>query len=178
MGADWLGDLLRLAPEARHDWYASLSKADAHAIARYWPLWARAEQMPPTDEWRTWLICAGRGFGKTRAGAEWVRTIARSDPEARIALVGASLGEVQAQGEWAGHEGALAFRVAGSWMYAPPSEGTVVFDRALGGLRHWRDGWQAMALPAIPTGGATIDTEARAAIEVLIAQLRAFGLGV
>ena len=95
MGADWLGDLLRLAPEARLDWYASLSKADAHAIARYWPLWARAEQMPPTDDWHTWLICAGRGFGKTRAGAEWVRMVARSDPEARIALVGASLGEVR-----------------------------------------------------------------------------------
>jgi len=83
-----------------------------------------------------------------------------------------------AQGEWAGLEGALAFRIAGSWIYAQPSEGTVVFDRALGGLRHWRDGWQAVALPTIPTGGATIDTEARAAIEELIAQLRAFGLGI
>ena len=83
-----------------------------------------------------------------------------------------------AQGEWTGREGALAFRVAGSWMYALPAEGTVVFDRALGALRHWHDGWQTMALPAIPTGGATIDTEARAEIEVLIAQLRVFGLGV
>ena len=95
MGADWLGDLLKLAPEARLDWYASLSKGDAHAIARYWPLWARAEQMPPTSDWHTWLICAGRGFGKTRAGAEWVRMLARTDRHARIALVGASLAEVR-----------------------------------------------------------------------------------
>ena len=83
-----------------------------------------------------------------------------------------------AQGEWTGREGALAFHIAGSWIYAQPSEGTVVFDRALGGLRHWHNGWQAMALPAIPTGGAVIDTQARAAIEELIAQLRAFGLGL
>ena len=95
MSAEWLGDLLKLAPEARLDWYASLTEEEAHAIARYWPLWARAEQMPPKSDWHTWLICAGRGFGKTRAGAEWVRMIARTDPHARIALVGASLAEVR-----------------------------------------------------------------------------------
>ena len=39
---------------------------------------------------------AGRGFGKTRAGAEWVREIAAANPDARIALVGASLGEARA----------------------------------------------------------------------------------
>ncbi len=42
--------------------------------ARYrWTLRARANQLPPAGDWRTWLILAGRGFGKTRAGAEWVR---------------------------------------------------------------------------------------------------------
>lgn len=61
----------------------------------YWQGWARDEQLPPEQAWRTWLICAGRGFGKTRAGAEWVRDIARHDGTARIALVGASLTEVR-----------------------------------------------------------------------------------
>ena len=61
----------------------------------YWEGWARDEQLPPHEAWRTWLISAGRGFGKTRAGAEWVRAVARCDPGARIALVGASLGEVR-----------------------------------------------------------------------------------
>lgn len=65
----------------------------------YWEGWARDEQLPPqgelSDAWRTWLICAGRGFGKTRAGAEWVRDVARNDGAARIALVGASLAEVR-----------------------------------------------------------------------------------
>ncbi len=61
----------------------------------YWEGWARDEQLPPREAWRTWLICAGRGFGKTRAGAEWVRDVARNDGTARIALVGASLAEVR-----------------------------------------------------------------------------------
>ena len=61
----------------------------------YWEGWARDAQLAPGEAWRTWLICAGRGFGKTRAGAEWVRDVARRDGGARIALVGASLGEVR-----------------------------------------------------------------------------------
>ncbi|OYX63535.1 MAG: ATP-binding protein [Sphingomonadales bacterium 32-64-17] len=62
----------------------------------HWEVWGRDEQLPPPGAWRIWLICAGRGFGKTRAGAEWVRNVARHDGDARIALVGASLAEVRA----------------------------------------------------------------------------------
>lgn len=61
----------------------------------HWEIWGRDEQFAPPGDWRVWLICAGRGFGKTRAGAEWVRDVARADGEARIALVGASLPEVR-----------------------------------------------------------------------------------
>jgi phage terminase large subunit-like protein len=50
----------------------------------------------PEGDWRVWMIMAGRGFGKTRAGAEWVRQIAEADPTARIALVAASLAEARA----------------------------------------------------------------------------------
>jgi phage terminase large subunit-like protein len=56
---------------------------------------AHPGQLPPEGNWRTWLIMAGRGFGKTRAGAEWVRLVADNDPEARIALVAATLGEAR-----------------------------------------------------------------------------------
>ena len=50
-------------------------------------------QLPPERadggaDWTTWLILGGRGAGKTRAGAEWVRRVALSDPKARIALIG------------------------------------------------------------------------------------------
>src|SRR3546814_1552550 len=49
-----------------------------------------------SDLWRTWLILAGRGFGKTRAGAEWVRSLAERDGTARIALIAATMAEARA----------------------------------------------------------------------------------
>ena len=64
--------------------------------AGIWDIWARPEQRPPAGNWRLWLILAGRGFGKSRTGAEWVRQVARDHPDARIALLGASLVEVRA----------------------------------------------------------------------------------
>lgn len=58
--------------------------------------WVHDGQVPPKAEgWRTWLMLAGRGFGKTRAGAEWVEEIARSRQGVRIALVGASIEEAR-----------------------------------------------------------------------------------
>ena len=73
-----------------------LNGEEAAKLRRHWPFWARPEQLSPAKDWRVWLICAGRGFGKTRAGAEWVRQIAHSYPDARIALVGSSIAEVRA----------------------------------------------------------------------------------
>jgi phage terminase large subunit-like protein len=58
--------------------------------------WAHKSQLPPPGEgWRTWLMMAGRGFGKTRAGAEWIHGLARSRPGVRIALVGASIADAR-----------------------------------------------------------------------------------
>ncbi len=53
-----------------------LSKAEAAALEYDWRFWARPKQLPPPGgggDWTTWLVLAGRGFGKTRCGAEWVR---------------------------------------------------------------------------------------------------------
>ncbi len=60
-----------------------------------WHYWARDEQLAPAGNWTVWMIMAGRGFGKTRAGAEWVREIAEADGSARFALVGANFGEAR-----------------------------------------------------------------------------------
>jgi len=49
---------------------ASFGHAQQEAIDLHWPGWAHEGQHPPHDDWRTWVIMAGRGFGKTRAGAE------------------------------------------------------------------------------------------------------------
>ena len=65
-------------------------------IEEQWRFWARRSQLPPEDEdWRTWLLMAGRGFGKTRAGAEWVRELAEEEGEIRIALVAATMAEAR-----------------------------------------------------------------------------------
>jgi len=53
-----------------------------------WELWSRSEQEWPAGDWHTWLIMAGRGFGKTRTGAETVRQVINRAPNQRIALVG------------------------------------------------------------------------------------------
>lgn len=72
-----------------------LNQGERDAVLTNWPMWARASQLPPEGDWRVWLIMAGRGFGKTRAGAEWARMVAESDHGARIALVASSLHEAR-----------------------------------------------------------------------------------
>jgi phage terminase large subunit-like protein len=58
--------------------------------------WAHESQLPPqTEGWRVWLLMAGRGFGKTRAGAEWVHGMAHSRPGVRIALAGATIADAR-----------------------------------------------------------------------------------
>jgi phage terminase large subunit-like protein len=90
-----IAELLKMPEAKRLAWLKRLSPDEQREFVHIWPLWARAAQLPPPGDWQVWLILAGRGFGKTRAGAEWVRDIAARDPAARIALVGASLGEVR-----------------------------------------------------------------------------------
>lgn len=60
-----------------------------------WPLWARPQQLAPPGNWATWLILAGRGFGKTRSGAEWVREQVERHGKRRIALIGPTAADVR-----------------------------------------------------------------------------------
>jgi len=60
-----------------------------------WIEWAHEGQTEPEGSWRIWLIRAGRGFGKTRAGAEWITEFARDHGDARIALVGGTAEDVR-----------------------------------------------------------------------------------
>ena len=91
-----LQKLIDSDPLERRRVLAAMPADERQEFLWHWRLWAREEQLAPAGDWRTWLIMAGRGFGKTRAGAEWVRGIADADPQARIALVTASLGEARA----------------------------------------------------------------------------------
>lgn len=85
---------------------ARLSDEQIAALRYDWQVWARDDQLPPQNTidgkaWRVWLILGGRGAGKTRAGAEWVRAKAlglapiAEAPSMRIALVGETIAEVR-----------------------------------------------------------------------------------
>lgn len=79
-------------------------------------------------------------------------------------------------GAWADHAGELSSFQAGGWIFAAPRDGVRVLDRSTGQDVRYRGGWQRPATPAAPTGGTTVDAEARAAIAGLVAALIDGGL--
>lgn len=74
---------------------ASLTDEQAMALYFDWDIWARPKQREPQGDWRVWLILAGRGFGKTRTGAEWIRAQVESGKCKRLALVGRTAADVR-----------------------------------------------------------------------------------
>ena len=96
--------------------------------------WAHRNQLPPDEEgWRTWLMMAGRGFGKTRAGAEWIHGLAMARPDLRIALVGASMAEARS---------IMVEGVSGILPIAGYRGHRVAWEPSLGRLK-WRNGSEA-----------------------------------
>ncbi len=86
--------MLASQPEAvRQAVLADLSPAELTALEYDWKFWGRPNQQPPPGEWRTWLLLAGRGFGKTRTGAEWTRSA--KDRFARLALIAPTAADVR-----------------------------------------------------------------------------------
>lgn len=81
---------------------ARLTDAEAEEALYDWPLWARPNQLAPAGDWSTWLLLAGRGFGKTRTGAEFVRAEVDAGRASRVALVAptaADARDVMVEGE-------------------------------------------------------------------------------
>ncbi|WP_291398643.1 terminase family protein [Devosia sp.] len=71
---------------------ASISDDEFEWFRQHWRLLGRRSQKPPAGDWTTWLLIGGRGSGKTRAGAEWVRQLA-AEGVAPIALVSETITE-------------------------------------------------------------------------------------
>ena len=67
---------------------ATLSPQELETLRHDWSFWRRTNQAEPPGDWRYWLVKAGRGFGKTRIGAEWVRESVQR--HARVNLIGAT----------------------------------------------------------------------------------------
>lgn len=61
----------------------------------FFNFWARPDQVPPKGDWTIWMILSGRGAGKTRTGAEWVRELAQDHPGCHIALAGQTVADVR-----------------------------------------------------------------------------------
>jgi len=81
--------------------FRSMSQKQINEALYDWALWARSDQIAPTCSWHVWLIMTGRGWGKTRTGAEWIK-IQAAKPGTRIALVGrtpADARDVMIEGE-------------------------------------------------------------------------------
>ncbi len=66
-----MGELLACVSEAEVEDF--LSGLSANALPWMFEFWTLPHQLPPCEDWNTWVILGGRGAGKTRAGAEWVR---------------------------------------------------------------------------------------------------------
>ena len=73
--------------KSRTTFLESLDAEEIAALENDWLFTARPEQLQPDGNWRIWLIQSGRGWGKTRTGAEWVHMMAMTNPGIRIALV-------------------------------------------------------------------------------------------
>jgi phage terminase large subunit-like protein len=60
-----------------------------------WTFWARDNQLTPEGDWQVWLLLAGRGFGKTRTGAEWVRAEVEAGRRHQLALIAPTAADVR-----------------------------------------------------------------------------------
>jgi phage terminase large subunit-like protein len=97
-----------LSPTEQARRLASLSTDGQAELLYDWAFWARPEQLPPDGAWKTWLILAGRGWGKSRTGAEFVRAMICGETPLsagrynRVAIVGetsADARDVMVEGE-------------------------------------------------------------------------------
>ena len=123
--------------QAGSGFFRWLSPQQREMMPYNWRVHAHEGQVPPDGEWGVWLLMGGRGYGKTRAGSEWVRAIANSDPQARIALVSSSLAEARSV-MVEGDSGILAVsRGAGRPIFEPSRR-----------LLRWRNGAQAQLYSA------------------------------
>ena len=97
-GANWITSESR---KTQNEFLDGLDEGALRALPFLFEFWALPHQLPPEGDWRTWVILGGRGAGKTRAGAEWVRAqVEGSKPRdegraKRVALVGETIDQVR-----------------------------------------------------------------------------------
>ncbi len=75
-----------------------------------------------------------------------------------------------------GQEGAIAGYAGGTWTFAQPHDGMRAFDRSTGQFLLYRAGWRREDTPSEPTGGTTVDLEARTSIVAILHLLKRSGI--
>jgi hypothetical protein len=79
-------------------------------------------------------------------------------------------------GAWADQAGRIACRQLGNWLFVTPCDGFAVLNGATGQILRFHAAWIAPAVPAAPTGGTTVDSQARAAFAALVTALTEAGI--
>lgn len=95
MKIKFTAEQMRSLPAAKvKEALSELSATELDELQHTWEFWARGDQIPPEGDWNTFLALAGRGWGKTRASAEWVRAQVKQGKK-RIAYVCATNSDVE-----------------------------------------------------------------------------------
>jgi phage terminase large subunit-like protein len=90
-----LSEMEQVAAVDSDEFIDSLSIEQRLDLFFKWDAWRRPKQIPPEGNWRIWLLLAGRGFGKTRTGAEFIREQVDQGTCRHIALVAATAGDAR-----------------------------------------------------------------------------------
>lgn len=116
----------KLPKEKVADLFKQLGKAKVEELKHDWNFWARDAQLEPEGDWNTWFINAGRGFGKTRTGVEWVREQVKRGVKriAAVASTNSDIERVMINGE----SGFLSVCWAGDKTYAGKPMGFPVWS--------------------------------------------------
>ena len=94
-------DLRELPPDRLKEVLSQLGPKKTEELQHTWEFWARPEQIEPEGDWNVWIALAGRGWGKTRAGVEWVRHQIKSGKKriAAVAPTNSDIRRVMVEGE-------------------------------------------------------------------------------
>lgn len=106
--------LALLSEQERGKFLNNLTDEEAAGIFYDWAQWARPKQIPPPGEWFIWLLLSGRGFGKSRCGAELVRKWAE-EGYSPIALIGQTKADVRDTMVEVGDSSLL--KISPAWFY-------------------------------------------------------------
>jgi phage terminase large subunit-like protein len=127
-----------LSDKEQEAYLAGLTPAARAALKYNWEFWARPNQREPEGDWTTWLILAGRGFGKTRTGAEWVNSNVRAGKAKHIALVAETAPDAR---------DVMVLGPAGIVSVAPPDFKPIYYPSKR--LVEWPNGAQALLFNAV-----------------------------